>query len=364
MKRRGLFAALAGLVAAIVTKPKPVAATSGGGLDGNLVIGSTFLSPNTGNSVTVLTPGGGNFNQSILAEFVASVSGGTAVNVNGLFGQGRGTGSGVIGVTGFATGNGGNHSGSFANSGVIGYGSGTAVGVQGISAANFGVFGRGGPESVGVYGIGPYVGTVGFGQNPSAIGVWGQTTGTSGYAVFGRALTAGGIGVWGEGTPWAGVFSGGVYVNGPLTVSGAKSAAVPHPDGSMRRLYCVESPESWFEDFGRGTMVDGRACVTLDPDFAAVVHSEAYHVFLTPNGESNGLYVDRQMPDRFEVREQQNGSSALTFSYRVVARRKDIDGPRLERIDKPDFAAADRLKPIDVPERPEEPAPSPETGRK
>jgi len=33
-------------------------------------------------------------------------------------------------------------------------------------------------------------------------------------------------------------------------IGGPKSAAVPHPDGTLRRLYCVESPESWFEDFG------------------------------------------------------------------------------------------------------------------
>ena len=33
-----------------------------------------------------------------------------------------------------------------------------------------------------------------------------------------------------------------------------RSAAVPHPDGFHRRLYCIECPESWFEDFGEGTL--------------------------------------------------------------------------------------------------------------
>ncbi len=39
---------------------------------------------------------------------------------------------------------------------------------------------------------------------------------------------------------------------------GTKSAAVPHPDGSHRLLYCVEAPEAWFEDFGEGTIGRGQ----------------------------------------------------------------------------------------------------------
>jgi hypothetical protein len=125
-------------------------------------------------------------------------------------------------------------------------------------------------------------------------------------------------------------------VQGNLTViGGTKSAAVPHPDGSYRLLYCMESPESWFEDFGTGELRDGKAEVQLDPDFAAVVHSDAYHVFLTPEGDSRGLYVTNKRPTGFEVREQQGGASSLTFSYRVVAKRKDIAGPRLETVTHP-----------------------------
>ena len=62
-------------------------------------------------------------------------------------------------------------------------------------------------------------------------------------------------------------------------VGGAKSAAVPHPDGTHRRLYCVESPESWFEDFGKGQLDCGEADVAIDPTFAAVVDLDDYHVF-------------------------------------------------------------------------------------
>ena len=64
----------------------------------------------------------------------------------------------------------------------------------------------------------------------------------------------------------AGFFIGQVYINGPLVIAGgAKSAAVPHPDGTHRLLYCMESPESWFEDFGTGTISGGKAEVKLAP---------------------------------------------------------------------------------------------------
>jgi hypothetical protein len=54
---------------------------------------------------------------------------------------------------------------------------------------------------------------------------------------------------------YAGYFTGRVFVNGPFTVvGGPKSAAVPHPDGSYRRMYCMEGTESWFEDVGRGQL--------------------------------------------------------------------------------------------------------------
>jgi hypothetical protein len=354
LKRRGLFAAVASLVAAIVMKPRTVAATSGSGGGGNLVIGSTFLGPNRGDTVTVLLPGIGNFGAPILAEVVASVDGGTSVDVNGFLGQGRGTGSGLIGVTGFSTGNGGNHSGDLASSGVVGYGEAATTGVQGISGSGLGVLGNSTAGGIGLYGLSSNVGLVGLAQGTTGTGVWGQTTGTGGYGVFGKATVPGGIGVWGQGSPWAGVFSGGVYINGPLTVTGAKSATVPHPDGSLRRLYCVESPESWFEDFGKGTLVAGAACVTLDADFVSVVDNDNYHVFVTPNGNSKGLYVDSQTPGSFEVREQDGGSSTVSFNYRVVARRKDIAGPRFEKVNAPDFAASDGRKPLEVPHAPVE----------
>jgi len=112
-------------------------------------------------------------------------------------------------------------------------------------------------------------------------------------------------------------------------------AAVPHPDGSHRRLYCLESPESWFEDFGKGTLDCGQANVTFDPDFAAVVDLDDYHVFLTPYGRRDVfLSVTEQTPAGFRV-EAQDETAIGRFSWRVVAKRKDIVGERLATVTIP-----------------------------
>jgi hypothetical protein len=180
------------------------------------------------------------------------------------------------------------------------------------------------------------------GDSEGFVGVWGESVNLSG--VVGR----GARGIEGQalGTGFAGLFFGRTFVVGNLTVAGnftvlppsAKSMAMRHPDGSYRRLYSLESPEAWFEDFGRGELADGRGQVELDPDYAALVESEDYYVFLTPEGDCDGLYIAGKSPTGFEVREQHGGTSSLTFSYRVAARPKDVPAERLVGIDEQEIA--------------------------
>jgi hypothetical protein len=75
-------------------------------------------------------------------------------------------------------------------------------------------------------------------------------------------------------------------------------------------MYCQESPEPWFEDFGRGTLDQGRAEIALDPDFVGVVKGDDYDVFLTPYGDSKGLYVSSKGSGKFAVAEQQGGPAS------------------------------------------------------
>ena len=124
-----------------------------------------------------------------------------------------------------------------------------------LYALNYSTYKGGGPGAGGfaIYGL-----------SAMGHGLVGATAAAGAAAVVGATNGAAGS--------YAGAFYGPVIVSGNFTVvGGAKSAAVPHPDGSHRRLYCVESPESWFEDFGEGVLRCGEASIALDADFAAVV---------------------------------------------------------------------------------------------
>jgi hypothetical protein len=142
------------------------------------------------------------------------------------------------------------------------------------------------------------------------------------------------------------VFSANFFVLGNQTVYGAKSAALPTADGKHRLVYCIESPESWLEDFGRGALTGGKAEVKLDPEFAGVADMSDYHVFLAPEGDTRGLYVAGKAAGSFGVREQQGGTASVPFSYRVVARRKDVSAARLAAVEKP------ALAPLHLPDPP------------
>lgn len=158
---------------------------------------------------------------------------------------------------------------------------------------------------------------------------------------------------------YSGLFYGPMVITGDLAVVGAKSAAVAHPDGSHRLLYCVESPESWFEDFGKGLLTDGEATVTLDPAFTALSDMTDYHVFVTVYDQHDELMVSDRTDASFRVsaRDCTNNSS---FSWRVVAKRKDIAGTRLAKVTIPaeQRIVMPRVDETPRPERREPPPPS------
>ena len=176
------------------------------------------------------------------------------------------------------------------------------------------------------------------GGSPGAGGFAIYGLSARGHGLVGATAAAGGAALVGASNGVAGAYAAALYgpviVGGNFTVvGGAKSAAVPHPDGTHRRLYCVESPESWFEDFGEGTMVCGEASIKLDPDFAAVVDTSKYHVFVTGHGMHADLAVSERTPEGFHVSGKEHAEG--TFSWRVVAKRKDIPGERFEHVEIP-----------------------------
>jgi len=300
---------------------------------------------------------------------VYGVGGEAQPGVVGLGGPSDGeSGPGVVGIGGLIGGTGGD-----PNRGPSGYRPDdprvrNSMGVYGRGAVNtVGIYGQGGepfgqgvigldaaglkyyrasedpiPRLVGVYGQGGFDLNNPRPLNPGdgAPGVFGQG-GPSGPGIVG----VGGLASEDFSLAPAGVFEGGdVHIlYGNLNVTGgAKSAIVPLPDGTQRRLYCMESPECWFEDFGTAQLVNGQAHVQLDPSFASVILADDYHIFLTEYEDNNGLYVTGRTSTGFGVRGKTSPNARGTFSYRVVAKRKDIVAPRFEEVALPQRRTADR----------------------
>lgn len=350
------------------------------------------------------TSGSGGFFTSFAAEALVAIAGGTGNGVRAQSATGNGVlgsstdGAGVFGDSQNQVGVAG-RSRSTSAAGVFGLNE-QFIGVSGGSTSGPGVFGHSQSQAgimgtsvsaAGIFGFGdaafqaapavPPAGVLGvndksvgvLGSSVGLIGAWGNTdkglgvVGTAdlgagvptdrvtdqGIGVIGLANTGFGIvgmstsgtGVYGSSTSsLAGHFKGPVTIEGALTViGGAKSAVVPHPDGSARQLYCVESPESWFEDFGEAQLVDGQARVQLEPGFAALVELTDYHVFLTPYGETRGLFVAERDTTGFRVCEQQGGANGVRFAYRVIAKRKDIVADRLAKVALPQRSNQQRL---------------------
>jgi hypothetical protein len=251
------------------------------------------------------------------------------------------TGTGVYGL-------------SSAGTGILGV-SNTGIGVSGASTVSAGVAGSSpAAGNSGVYGL-----TTNTDLTNASYGVWGDDPTSNGTfagangGVYG--YSQGGDGVTGVSAANSGIFNAAGFflstVNalplaaigargsclvdyaGNLACTGSKSAAVPLPDNRWVRLYAVESPENWFEDFGTGTLSNGNASIALEPTFRdTVTSSQDYHVFLTPRGECEGLYVASTSASGFEVRELHHGTSNIAFDYRIVVRRKGYENIRMQDV--------------------------------
>ncbi|MGA8534631.1 MAG: hypothetical protein WB615_11025 [Candidatus Tumulicola sp.] len=260
--------------------------------------------------------------------------------------EGNSKGSGTWGVYGLATSSDGVHgvtsstNGNSGTSGISTATTGSAHGVYGRSSNGQGV----------------------YGTSSTTNGVEGHSTGSGGSGVAGiqRGTSSGsGDGVYSESADTSNFYealeakadSSNTYIfegynastNGLCTIDynaalactgGAvvKSVRTRHVSANGRRVlaYASESASATIEDVGTARMVAGVANVAFDRDFAYVIdRNSPYYVFLTPLGDTRGLYVAAKTPSGFQVRETERGRSTLSFDYRIVARPIDAERDRL-----------------------------------
>ena len=277
---------------------------------------------------------------------------------HGVYGVNNVTGGSTAGVYGTTT--------SPSGTGVEGAG---PTGVLGTDTSATGT-------GIGLYGTSPS-GEAVYGQSTDGYGVYG-TTEEGGYGVYGAA--AGGTGVYGASTDAFGVYAlpqlatalqaenddntGGfptmvvqndttathnpvfqtsspntysgsrhctIDTSANLTCTGLLTGSIQGDAGKQTAVYAMQSAENWLEDAGSGQLSNGSARIELDPAFARTVNAGVeYHVFLTPNGDSRGLYVSQKTATSFQVHEQGGGASSIAFDFRIMAKRKSYEDVRLE----------------------------------
>ena len=254
----------------------------------------------------------------------------------------------------------------------------SGIGVVGVAVSNSGTYGllttEGGTAGVwgdtsAAWGGNQFAGVVGTADNNFAghfnnnsptvptVGAVNLGTGPSGlFRAFKASTRTGTCGIGGD---------------GDLVCTGqVKTLATTGGGAQTVETYTMQSPENWMEDFGSGTLERGVAVVKLDPAFAETVSGTAdYHVFITPNGDSKGLYVTGKTAAGFEVRESGGGTSSVSFDYRIVAKRRGYEAQRLtdvtERFNAEQKALNRYLKvqPGAAPARLSRPAPKPGEAR-
>ncbi|MDP2687674.1 MAG: hypothetical protein Q8O62_10665 [Aequorivita sp.] len=108
--------------------------------------------------------------------------------------------------------------------------------------------------------------------------------------------------------------------------TGVVSTLIEDAAGTPRVLFAPEAPEVVFQDYGIGQLVNGEARIEIDPVFKRGIHVDSespLKVYVTLEGDCNGVFVTNKSADGFTVRELQGGTSNASFSWQIVATRAD-----------------------------------------
>jgi hypothetical protein len=241
------------------------------------------------------------------------------------------------------------------NIGVFGL-SPRGVAVAGNSTSGQGVNGYS-HDSTGVFGVSTTLdGVEGIGAR---FGVWGLSANGDGVRAESNSSSAESLFIWQDGAghliraaqATCGCYemsldiNGNMITRGSITQNGNPTLITQTSSGSKVVAYGPRQSQPTIEDTGEAQMVSGISFVRIDPGFAAAIDKNAtYTVLITPEGDTNGVYVTSKSLQGFVVRENRNGRSTVGFGYRIVAKPFDTNASRL-----PLMSTIPRFKAFDVP---------------
>jgi hypothetical protein len=193
--------------------------------------------------------------------------------------------------------------------------SGAGPGLEGVGNTGFGVWGSSSTSYAGVFQNDIYYGYTLVTNNQNS----------DGYPLLAESTTTGGY--FEVSSSGNGYFSGNVYTN-LAEVTNQRTR-----DGGRLGTFGTQSTRATIEDTGTSRMMNGEGAVRFDAAFARTLDlRQGYQVFLTPDGDTRGLYVAAKYEGGFIVRETEHGRSSIDFDYRVVAHPYGADEARLPEL--------------------------------
>ena len=246
-------------------------------------------------------------------------------------------------------------------SAVIGNSTGAAWGVSGqvlnSATAEAAVYGNNLRTNAGygVKGLG-YNGVWGLSAQQTGAGTWGENSNANGTGIVGignaqvpQVLATGSGGSFigmtnglfskfnssgvaqaitlqdAFGAQWlVGSWTGATY--NKISGNGGMATVIQDLNNEPVLMIAPEAPEYLFEDYGEGQLENGSVHITIDPIFAKnIIVSEEHplRVFVTLEGECNGVYITNKSVSGFDVKELNGGASNTKFMYQIVANRSD-----------------------------------------
>jgi hypothetical protein len=182
-------------------------------------------------------------------------------------------------------------------------------------------------------------GVVGITSNSGSNGVYGAATGGIGVLAVAKGVALGATAEEKNSTIFEGLDVAtkkdcSINAVADLKCSGSIQGGallVRHGNSNGQHVlaYAAESATATIEDVGTARTSGGVATVQIDPAFASVVDHKWYYVFLTPLGDTRGLYVSIKTASAFQVRENERGRSNVAFDYRIIAHPVDERSDRL-----------------------------------
>ena len=296
------------------------------------------------------------------ATFPWAINGYSTQNGSGVYGAVQSGGTIYAGVQGEYAGTNANGAGTRGIDGGATAGTSFAVsraGVQGdvstvAGAYKFGTYGSGGavPRTGGAFGYN-------FGLSMGALGYY--TSGSTNISVYGFGLAytngvAGGKGAGPNKTNTAlaetntniglGIYGGmmggwirglayGTHVKGEIysmyvdgkTYTNEPITQLVETEAARQPVYASSAMKVEISSRGKNNLNNGTVYVEFTPEFKNTISTnpDELTITVTPNGNSNGIYILSYDQNGFTVMENNSGTSNVSFNWIAIGTRKDYE---------------------------------------